>query len=137
MPEFDNAAPVFRVNSVVTAAHYYRDVLGFQFDQIHGTPPSFVVLRRAEAEIMLFCGWDSWIRGKLARGVLKAFGVGPRPNGPRNWDAYLRVSDLGALHDEMIAAGARVVQSPKERGGRFEMEVQDPDGRLLCFGQNQ
>lgn len=135
MSEFANAAPVFWVNNVTTTAQHYRDVIGFQYDRLHGDPPSFAILRRGEAEIMMFCSWDSWIRIKFIRRLLKRVGVVPRPNGRGNWDAYLRVSDMSALHDEMQSKGARIIRAPNERGGRLEMEVLDPDGRLLCFGQ--
>lgn len=45
--------PYFLVDDVYKAAEYYRDVLGFHFDQFWGEPPAFVMVRRDGIQIML------------------------------------------------------------------------------------
>ena len=47
------ASPGFAVSDVFETAEYYRDVLGFRFDLIYGEPPSFVILDRDDARVMM------------------------------------------------------------------------------------
>ncbi|MEM7364864.1 MAG: hypothetical protein AAF525_12640, partial [Pseudomonadota bacterium] len=45
--------PYFLVDDVYATAEYYRDTLGFRFDQFWGEPPKFVMVRRDGLQIML------------------------------------------------------------------------------------
>jgi catechol 2,3-dioxygenase-like lactoylglutathione lyase family enzyme len=117
-------APGFAVADVFTTAEYYRDVLGFRFDRIYGNPPSFVILDRDEARLMI---------KQVAAEALPT--VVMRSN--EQYDAYIYADDVTALADELRAKGADIVQEPIDRqiyNGR-ELIVRDCDGRILCFGQ--
>src|SRR5215831_9078676 len=52
MVQFANVSPVLLVSDVFETAEYYRDVLGFHFNQIYGEPPSFVIVQRDSARLM-------------------------------------------------------------------------------------
>jgi catechol 2,3-dioxygenase-like lactoylglutathione lyase family enzyme len=117
-------APGFAVADVFTTAEYYRDVLGFRFDQIYGNPPSFVILDRDDARLMI---------KQVAPEALPL--AAKRSND--QYDAYIYADDVTALADELRAKGADIVQEPIDRqiyNGR-ELIVRDCDGRILCFGQ--
>jgi len=119
--------PYFLVEDVYKSAEHYRDVLGFQFDQFWGEPPSFVMVRRDAIQIML--------RGAAG----KADSV-VRPNRRRidhSFDAYVYVSDVDALHTELAGRGAVVLGEPYDQPHDCrEFEVEDLDGYVICFGQD-
>ena len=52
MVQIASVSPVLLVADVFETAEYYRDVLGFHFDQIYGEPPSFVIVQRDGARLM-------------------------------------------------------------------------------------
>ena len=117
--------PVFLVANIKRAAEHYRDVLGFNFDRYWGEPPCFVMCLRDAAEIFL-------------REAEKPEHV--RPNGRvvcDTWDVYLRTNDIEALHAEFKANGAKIIRGPETAFYEMrEIEVQDLDGYVLCFGQD-
>ena len=45
----NRAAPYFLVDDVFTTAEFYRDVLGFTFDEFFGDPPSFTIVKSGAA----------------------------------------------------------------------------------------
>jgi catechol 2,3-dioxygenase-like lactoylglutathione lyase family enzyme len=118
-------SPGFAVADVFATAEYYRDVLGFRFDQIWGNPPSFVILDRDDARLMI---------KQVAAEAL------PRPaRKPSNEqiDAYIYTNDASALAQELRGKGADIIEGPIDRQiypGR-ELIVRDCDGRVICFGQ--
>ncbi|MCZ7644306.1 MAG: hypothetical protein M5U26_03335 [Planctomycetota bacterium] len=46
-------APYLLVGDVAKAAHWYRDRLGFGFERLWGEPPSFAMVGRGGATLML------------------------------------------------------------------------------------
>lgn len=117
-------APGFAVADVFTTAEYYRDVLGFSFDQIWGNPPGFVILDRDQARLMIKQVAPEALPTAVRRSDAQI-------------DAYIYADDVTALADELRAKGADIVEGPIERQiypGR-ELIVRDCDGRILCFGQ--
>ena len=113
-------APYLVVADVEESARYYRDKLGFEFDEIYGDPASFVILSRDGIAIMLR-------QGPVTQGTGSSERV----------DAYIWVTDVLALADELFNRGADVVGAPVDRpiyDGR-EMQVRDLDGNVICFGQ--
>jgi hypothetical protein len=115
------AAPVFLVPDVRATAEHYRDVLGFCPGHIVGDPPSFCMLFRDGATLVL-------IRGDA------------KPNGeavPDAADVFFGVGDVKALAGEFEARGARIVLPPTYRPiyDGWEMSVRDNDGRLVLFTQ--
>lgn len=119
--------PYFVVDDVHRSAEWYRDVLGFSFDQFWGDPPAFVMVRRDGVQIML--------REPAAKDV----GVA-RPNKAtveHSFDAYVYVRDVDGLHDELRAKGARILYPPCDQPHDCrEFEVEDLNGYVLCFGQD-
>lgn len=120
-------APYFLVHDVVSAAEYYRDVLGFHFDRYWGEPPSFCMVKRRGILIML-----AQVEDTVA---LRPNNLCSREGGA--WDAYVWVNNVDALHDEFVAKGAHVVSGlcDKEYGCR-DFDIVDCNGYRVCFGQD-
>lgn len=126
MVQIASVAPVLLVADVFETAEYYRDVLGFHFDQIYGEPPSFVIVERDGARLMF---------RQPPEGA-------PQPNNgsvvPRfPIDVSLLVDDVEALAEELRAKHADILHGPTYRpiwNGK-ELDVRDCNGRVLSFGQ--
>lgn len=118
-----SVSPYLFVSDVERSAAYYRDVLGFSFERFWGEPPCFVMVCRDAVQLML-----------------SSKGDGARPNRTYDrhaWDAYVYVCDADTLHAECVARGADVVSPPTDQVyGCREFEVRDPDGHVICFGQD-
>jgi catechol 2,3-dioxygenase-like lactoylglutathione lyase family enzyme len=126
MVQIASAAPVLLVTDVFATAEYYRDVLGFHFDQIYGEPPSFVIVQRDGARLMF---------RQPRQGAPQPVNGAITPNFPG--DVGLMVDDVEALAVELRAKGADIVHGPTYRpiwNGK-ELDVRDCDGRVLSFGQ--
>jgi predicted enzyme related to lactoylglutathione lyase len=118
-------APTFLVPDVFRTAEYYRDLLGFTFEGFWGEPPSFTILTRGAARVML-----KQTTGAAPQGPKERIGEGQT-------DAYFWVTDAIALAKELRARGADLVTEPTDQeiySGR-DFHVRDCDGRILCFGQ--
>lgn len=117
-----STVPAFLVGDVRAAAAWYRDALGFQYARFWGEPPVFVILWRDAAEIML-----------------RQCPEGVQPNSRTAedmYDAYVRVRDLDALHQELIERGVAIQRGPETMPYNCrELEVADLDGYRLCFGE--
>ncbi len=119
-------APYFFVPDVVSAAHYYRDTLGFSFDRFWGDPPSFCMVKRGGVIIML----AQVENGRLVR----PNSLADREGGA--WDAYIWVPDAGVLHAEFAGKGATIARGLCDQHyGCRDFEVLDCNGYRLCFGQ--
>ena len=126
MVQIASVSPVLLVADVFETAEYYRDVLGFHFDEIYGEPPSFVIVERDGARLMF-------------RQPSK--GEPPPPNATVTpnfaWDVFLAVDDVEALAEELRGKKAEILSGPTLRpiwNGK-ELEVRDCNGRVLGFGQ--
>jgi catechol 2,3-dioxygenase-like lactoylglutathione lyase family enzyme len=118
-------SPGFAVADVFATAEYYRDVLGFRFDQIWGNPPSFVMLDRDNVRLM------------IKQVAADALPTPVRKRSNEQYDAYLYTNDVTALAEELRGKGADIIEGPIDRQiyqGR-ELIVRDCDGRVICFGQ--
>ncbi|HTJ28872.1 MAG TPA: VOC family protein [Acidobacteriaceae bacterium] len=121
-----SAAPYFIVDDVVATAHYYRDVLGFQFAQILGEPPCFTIVSRNGASIMLSQPAEA---GHM------------RPNctvDPEQtiWDAYLWIDAADALYAEYQQKGVTIIQPIcNQPYGCREFTIRDCNGYTLGLGQ--
>ena len=115
------AIPVMFVRDVPAAAAFYREVLGFSVDFLHGEPPFYGAVSRDLASLHL----------KFVHEPVIAPGRDDR-------DAFImvfiEVDDVDALFEEYAAAGAVFAQRLQQEpwGGR-DFIVQDPDGNMLCF----
>jgi predicted enzyme related to lactoylglutathione lyase len=118
-------APYFLVEDVVRSASYYRDKLGFVYDQFWGDPAAFCMVRRSGIVIML--------SQLAAPGAVRPNRI-VDPSGDA-WDAYIWVDDADALYAEFKFAGVRIVRSICNQDyGCRDFEVEDCDGYRLCFG---
>ena len=124
-PRLTRAAPSFAVADVFETAEYYRDVLGFHFDQIWGNPPSFVMLERDEVVVM------------MKQVKPEALPVPPLNRSSEQIDMYFWTTNARALAEDLKAKGADIVEGPVDRpiyNGR-ELLARDLNGLIICFGQ--
>ncbi len=127
-PQLQNAIPYLLVDDVYKSAEYYRDVLGFHFEQFWGDPPRFVMLLRDGVVIMLRAPSEP-----ASESVV-------RPNDERvehSFDIYVRVRDVDGLYEELRGRGARLLYEPCDQPHDCrEFEVEDLNGYRICFGQD-
>ena len=124
--KFHGISPSFLVDDVVQSAEFYRDVLGFHFNRYWGEPPCFVIVMRDSAQFSL--------------GNPGATGLA-RPNRKAHtdaaWDAYIWVSNVDELLTEFQSKGAKILRGPENKFYNMrEIEVEDCNGYVLCFGQD-
>lgn len=115
-------APYLVVADLSASIGHYESRLGFQLTQVAGDPPSVAVLSRDGIAVMLRPGDPSTRADE---------------DPDRRADAYIWVTDVVALTDELVGRGATIVAVPVDRpvGDGREVQVRDPDGNVLCFGQ--
>ncbi|MEO1593924.1 MAG: VOC family protein [Pseudomonadota bacterium] len=119
-----DGAPVLLVADVEGAANYYRDQLGFRYDQLWGDPPGFCILWRGPVGLM------------LSRMDDPAHIVPHRTVSETLWDAYFWVEDARAMHDEFVSRGATIEYPPTDKPyGCLELAIRDLDGYTIAFGQ--
>lgn len=123
---FLGTAPVFIVKDIFASGDYYKNILGFTFDQYWGEPPIFCMPGREGCIIMLQQAFDA---AKV------------QPNSKVNeelWDAYFWVRDGQALFEEFKSNGAAIEYEPivREYYNMKEFAVRDLDGYILAFGQD-
>ena len=119
--EFKNIAPHLIVSDVVASAEFYRDSLGFDFNQFWGEPPNFVILFRGSVQLM------------LSQDKTNA----PQPLQNGGFDAYIWLNQgIDKLFDEYKQKKVEIVE-PLETTF-FQMQqflIKDNSGYVLCFGQ--
>lgn len=122
--EFYRLAPQFVVPDVVESAEYYRDTFGFEILGYFLDPPVFAIVRRDGAEIHF--GKSDTGRVNINDSVRKGLGT----------DAYIFISDVNALYEELKTRGANIVEGPVQRPyGRSEITVVDENGYQIVFGE--
>lgn len=101
----------------IQAAHaFYMDVLGFKKTFENGDPVGFMILEKDDAELHL-----SLVRDH-------------KPSTTNV--AHLMVDDVDALHDVLVAAGARIIKSMANKDyGLRAFVFADPDGNRIDVGQ--
>ena len=119
-----SGAAVLLVKNVVAAANHYRDKMGFQYEQLMGEPPSFVILNRDGLYLMLKQADD-------AKHVVPHWTVSKGL-----WNVYFWVNDVDALYQEFVARGATIDYGLCDKPyGCREFGAQDIDGHDIGFGQ--
>jgi catechol 2,3-dioxygenase-like lactoylglutathione lyase family enzyme len=122
----NSVAPYFLVGDVLATAEFYRDVLGFTFDEFFGEPPSFTIVKRDDVRIMF----------RQPRPAKPAVARPNRSVMDETFDAYIYVSDVDKLATELRARKADIVEGPVNRIYRMrELLVRDCNGYVLAFGQ--
>jgi uncharacterized glyoxalase superfamily protein PhnB len=122
---FFGVVPVFLVDDVVAACEYYQGVLGFDIDFTYGEPASFACVSRNNAMINF-----NLARPRGARNSAAAAGAQGLA------DAYVLVTQIEEVYDELRQSGARVLGAPASRDyGMREFEVEDCNGYRLTLAE--
>ena len=115
---YTNATPVLRVSDYARARAFYVDVLGFEVREEAGEPVTgFGILRAGQAQLFL-TAWD---------GADTPY---------ENWRVYLYPQDFAATVARIVAAGTAIKGPTVTEYGMREVEVADPDGNVLCLGED-
>lgn len=109
MSNFGPANPILRVANLRASVDYFVSALGFVVEWEYDT---IVCVCRGECSIFLA---DS------DQGV------------PVSW-MWIGVPDVTALHDELVAKGAKIRQPPTNFPWALEVQVEDLDGNVLRLG---
>lgn len=123
-------SPVLGVPNVRQAAEYYRDVLGFHLDPVHGVfqpvadEPGGVygIVDREGVRVHL----------QIRRGDRAAR---PQGRGAFERDVYVYVDDLDGVYADLQRRGAKVQPPKRAPYGIRECEVEDLDRYRLTFGE--
>lgn len=123
-PKLVCSAPVLLVADVQAAANYWRDCVGFEYDQLWGEPPSFAMCFRDDHGVMLNQVADTSLIVPHHTRVCKL------------WNAYFWVDDATTLFEELTQRGARIDYELCEQPyGCLEFGIQDLEGHDIAFGQ--
>jgi catechol 2,3-dioxygenase-like lactoylglutathione lyase family enzyme len=119
----ESHATVLLVDDVGKALDYYRDQLGFEGHAWEVNPTHYGYASRGGCHVHFAC----------------FHGVPPKPNHvpvpPDMFDLYVYVDDVEALHEELAARGAELLNAPvNTEYGLREIRVRDPHGYVLAFG---
>ena len=114
-------APQFLVDDLEVAIAYYRDKLGFALD----------------------FNYDSFYAGVSRDGLVIHLKKASKLAGDRehrrqneHLDAYVAVTGVEALHQELQTRGARITKPIGERPWAcVDFYVEDADGYVLCFSE--
>ena len=118
------SAPVLLVRDVIAAATYFRDRLGFSYDQMWGKPPDFCMVERDEHIVMLSQAPPDASLVPHWRVVDKM------------WDIYFWVDDVDAIYAELQQRGAVIdYELGVKPYGVKEFGVQDIDDHDIGIGQ--
>jgi uncharacterized glyoxalase superfamily protein PhnB len=124
MPKITASAPVLLVRDVVAAANYWRDCVGFQYDQFYGDPPNFCITHRDGLFLML-AKCDDPTQLKPHWQIVHQM-----------WNAYFWVDEAKGLYEELVAAGAKIDYGLGVKPyGILEFGIQDLDGHDIGFGE--
>ena len=119
VPSLERATPVLKSGDYARSRAFYEGTLGFRVLEEGGDPPRFGIFERGKSVLFV----NAW--------------KGPPKLVPGVWEAYIHVTGLDALFDELQAAGAPIVRPVEDTVyGMREFEVADPDGNVLCFGED-
>lgn len=121
---FTGLAPQFVVTDVVATAEFYRDKLGFEILGYFADPPVYAMVRRNSAEIHF--GKADREKILVNESVRKGLGT----------DVYIFVTDIDALHKELLAKGVEILEGPVKRiYDCVEITIKDCNGFQIVFGE--
>ena len=113
-----SATPVLRVADYPEARAFMTSKLGFTVGEEGGDPPRFGIFHRDDATVFV----DAW------------HGADNEPS--PGWRAYVHVDDVDALAAELREKSVRFSGPADKVYGMREVEVADPSGNLIAFGQD-
>ncbi len=115
------AVPQFLVSNLADAIAFYEQRLGFTTDFLYDD--FYASVSRDGAPIHLKCA----PRNEAERAHRKF---------AEHLDAYVDVSEVAALHDELLSRGAPIMKPLGQRPwGALDFYIEDPDGHILCFSE--
>ncbi len=118
-PTLLDATPVLKSGDYPRSRAFFVDKLGYRVVEEGGDPPRFGIFRRGKSALFV----DAW------HGA-------PAPL-PEVWEAYVHVNGLKELCAEFEAAGVEISRPIEDTVyGMREFEVTDPDGNVICFGED-
>ena len=121
---FERATPVLRSADYARSKAYYVDKLGYTVVEEGGDPARFGIFQRGKSVIFV----NAWDGGPSWQSK------GAHPGG---WEAYVHVRGLDDLAAAFAAADANITrQIELTVYGMREFEVTDPDGNVICFGED-
>ena len=107
---FGPATPLVRVANLRASVDYFVQILGFKID------------------------WDDTIVSVSRDRCVLFLCQGDQGN-PGSW-IWIGVADAEALHEELVAKGAKIRQGPTNFPWALEIQVEDLDGNVLRFGSD-
>lgn len=121
MSQLRRAVPVICVANVEASAAFFRSILGFSIDFLHGEPPFYGSVSRDGACVHL----------KFVHEPVLTVGPHDREG---FIGAFIEVEGVNSLYAEYVAAGATFDQTVAEQawGGR-DFIVRDLDGNGIAF----
>jgi catechol 2,3-dioxygenase-like lactoylglutathione lyase family enzyme len=115
------SAPQFLVEKLNDSLHFYEQRLGFSRDFVY--QDFYASVSRDRAVIHLKC-------------APKLDAERAHRRSEEHLDAYLAVSGVQELHDELVGRGAPIIKRLEQRPwGARDFYVEDPDGYILCFSE--
>ena len=115
------AVPVLFVADVERSAAFYRDLLGFEIDFLHGSPPFYGSVSRDGARLHL-----KWVHQRVF--------VAGSIEEERLIMAFIPVENVKALYAEYAAVGLPFRQKlTKQAWGASDFHLADPDGNVIAF----
>jgi uncharacterized glyoxalase superfamily protein PhnB len=116
------AIPNLFVKDFQASLAYYSGPLGFQSLFVYGDTPFYAHVARDQAILAI-------------RQITKP--VIDRTAGEDLLSAYIEVSDVNALHQELQTSGAYIRQAPRdEPWGLRSLIISDLDSNLICFASS-
>jgi catechol 2,3-dioxygenase-like lactoylglutathione lyase family enzyme len=121
MVTINAAVPQFLVDKLDDSLIFYEQLLGFSRDFVY--EGFYASVSRDRAIIHIKCAPK-----------LEAERAHRRAG--EHLDAYLIVSGVRELHDELVGRGAPIIKPLEQRPwGVRDFYVEDPDGYILCFSE--
>lgn len=112
--------PILKVKDVEASARFYVDGLGFNLAgtwQSEDGIPNFAIV----------------VLDHITIGLTFSEAI----NSDVSWSAYLYVEDIEVYSDQISGNGVKISRLLVEQPyGCKDFEIEDPDGNILCFGQD-
>jgi catechol 2,3-dioxygenase-like lactoylglutathione lyase family enzyme len=121
--ELHGIQPVHRVHDVHASVAYYRDVLGFEVDFVHGEPAVHARVSSGDRE-----------SGSAVRIRLEKLPVDSEARVGSDY-CYIHVAhDLDGLYELYRSRGVAILQEPQNHAwGLRDFYIRDCDGYVFCF----
>ena len=122
MPSIKSATPQFLVSKLSEAIRFYEERLGFITDFVY--EDFYASVSRDGAPIHLKCAPK-----------LEAERTHRKSGG--HLDAFIDVSGVRELHEELAAREVPIIRPLEERPwGTLDFSVEDSDGYIICFSED-